>query len=264
VLVDFARYEALSVELDGPVLAVTFDRPHALNAIDRHVHGELETIFHDIERDDRVQIAVLTGAGRAFSAGGDIDWLLELNADPVASARAIKADRTIQSALLGMEKPLVAKVNGPAVGLGCSIALFSDIVVATSDATFTDPHVSIGLVAGDGGALLWPQLIGFAQARRYLLTGTPIMGRDAVALGLIAEAVEATELDDAADRWVAALLAQPQHALRWTKVSINAALRSVASSVLDTAAGFENVTQIMDAHRDALLALRERKPRARA
>jgi enoyl-CoA hydratase len=263
VFADFGRYKALSVELDGPVLEVTFNRPEALNAIDRDVHGELETLFLDIERDDRVQVTVLTGAGRAFSAGGDLEWLLELNADPAASARAIKADRAIQNALLGMEKPLVAKVNGPAVGLGCSIALFSDIVVATPDATFADPHVSIGLVAGDGGALLWPQLIGFARARRYLLTGTPIRGSDAAAIGLIAETAEPSDLDTAVDRWVVALLAQPQHALRWTKVSINAALRAVANSVLDAAAGFENVTQIMDAHREAVLALRARQ-RAKA
>jgi enoyl-CoA hydratase len=263
VLVDFTKYEALSVELDGSTVTVTFNRPHALNAIDRHVHGELETLFLDIERDDRVQLAVLTGAGRAFSAGGDLDWLIELNADPIASARAIKADRAIQNALLSMEKPLLAKVNGPAVGLGCSIALFSDIVVATPDATFADPHVSIGLVAGDGGALLWPQLIGFARARRYLLTGTPIKGSDAAELGLITETAEASALDDTVDRWVGTLLAQPQHALRWTKVSINAALRSVANSVLDAAAGFENVTQIMESHRYAVLALRERQQRAR-
>jgi enoyl-CoA hydratase len=257
--VDFGRYEALSVVLEGPVLTVTFDRPEALNAIDRVVHGELETIFADIERDDRVELAVLTGAGRAFSAGGDLDWLLELNADPVASARAIKGDRIIQNALLAMEKPIVAKVNGPAVGLGCSMALFCDIVVATPEAIFADPHVSIGLVAGDGGSLLWPQLIGFARARRYLLSGEPIRGSDAEAIGLIAETAAAEDLDAAVQRWVDVLLAQPTHALRWTKVSINAALRTVANSVLDSAAGFENVTQVMEAHRDAVNKLRDRQ-----
>ena len=161
-MVDFDRYEAIEMTRDGAVLTATFNRPEHLNAINASVHRELEGLFVDIERDDEIKLAVLTGKGRAFSAGGDLDWLLELNADPAASARAIVGDRRIQNALLGMETPIIAKVNGPAVGLGCSIGLFCDIVIATPDAIFSDPHVSVGLVAGDGGALLWPQLIGFA------------------------------------------------------------------------------------------------------
>jgi enoyl-CoA hydratase len=265
VPVDFARYQAIKCELDGSVLRLTFDRPDVLNAIDRHVHRELETVFIDVEADDRVDLVVVTGAGRAFSAGGDLDWLLELNADPVASARAIRGDRIIQNALLSMEKPVIARVNGPAVGLGCSIALFCDIVIAGPQAVFADPHVSIGLVAGDGGALVWPQLIGFARARRYLLSGEPITSVDAAAMGLVAQAVaDDDELDSAVQEWIERLLSQPRLALRWTKHSINAALRSIASAVLDSAAGFENVTQVMDAHRDAVLALREAQLARRA
>jgi enoyl-CoA hydratase len=257
--VDFDKYQAIDVKRRGRVVTATFNRPATLNAVDRHVHAELETLFLDIERDDETEIAVLTGAGRAFSAGGDLDWLLELNADPVASARAIRGDRVIQNALLGMEKPIIAKVNGPAVGLGCSMALFCDIVIATPDAIFADPHVSIGLVAGDGGSLLWPQLIGYARARRHLLTGEPIRGSVAEEIGLITETAPADELDACVDSWVERLLAQPTHALRWTKVSINAGLRVIANAVLDSAAGFENVTQVMDAHRDAVLKLRSKQ-----
>jgi enoyl-CoA hydratase/carnithine racemase len=257
VQVEFSRYTALRIVRDGPVLRIAFDRPEQLNAVNRDVHDELETLFHDIERDDATHIAVITGRGRAFSAGGDLDWLLELNADPVASARAIHADRAIQNALLGMEKPIVARVNGPAAGLGCSIALFCDIVVAQHDARFIDPHVSVGLVAGDGGALLWPQLIGYARARRYLLTGDPITGVDAAQIGLITESVAADELDHAVERWVETLLSKPTQALRWTKSAINAGLRTVANAVLDSAAGFESVTQLSDEHRAALLDLRE-------
>ena len=257
--VDFSTYQAVEVVRDGPVVTVTFNRPAQLNAIDRDVHHELESLFVDIERDDETKLAILTGTGRAFSAGGDINWLLELNADPVASARAIKGDRVIQNALLSMETPLIAKVNGPAVGLGCSMALFCDIVVATPEAVFADPHVSVGLVAGDGGALLWPQLIGYARARRYLLTGEPITGTVAAELGLITETANAEDLDGVVKEWAQKLLAQPEHALRWTKVSINAGLRVIANAVLDSAAGFENVTQLMDTHRQALLALQRRQ-----
>jgi enoyl-CoA hydratase len=259
MLVDFSTYSAIDVRRDGASVTATFNRPDALNAVDRRVHRELETLFLDIEQDDETQIAVLTGAGRAFSAGGDLDWLLELNADPAASARAIRGDRAIQNAMLSMEKPIIAKVNGPAVGLGCSIALFCDIVVATPEAVFCDPHVSIGLVAGDGGSLLWPQLVGYARARKHLLGGTPITGAVAEQIGLITETATAEGLDGCVQAWVDRLLAQPTHALRWTKVSINAGLRQVANAVLDGAAGFENVTQVMDAHRDAVLALRAKQ-----
>ena len=256
--VDFSKYTAVSIERDGQVLRVWFDRPDQLNAISREVHGELETLFFDIDRDEDTRLAVLSGRGRAFSAGGDLDWLVELNADPEASARAIRADRIIQTALLNMETPLIARVNGPAVGLGCSIALYCDIAVATPRAVFADPHVTVGLVAGDGGALIWPQLIGYVQARRYLLTGDPITGEDAVRLGLITQCVADDGLDDAVQVWVDKLLAQPEPALRWTKLSINGGLRAIAPAVLDSAAGFENLTQILPVHRRALDKLRER------
>lgn len=257
VRVDFARYAALQVERDGPVLRVWFNRPERLNAISREVHAELETLFFDIDRDEQTRVAVLSGRGRAFSAGGDLDWLLELNADPVASARAIRADRLIQTALLSMETPLVARVQGAAIGLGCSLALYSDLVIATAAASFVDPHVSVGLVAGDGGALIWPQLIGYMQARRYLLTGDAITGADAERLGLITEAVQRDDLDDKVDHWVEKLLAQPDLALRWTKLAINGGLRAIAPSVLEAAAGYENLTQILPTHRAALDTLRE-------
>jgi enoyl-CoA hydratase len=158
---DLGRYEAIDLTLEGSILTASFNRPEQMNAINSAVHRELETLFVDADADDEVELVVLTGRGRAFSAGGDLDWLLELNADPAASARAIAGDRRIQNALLNMETPIIAKVNGPAVGLGCSIALFCDVVIAVPDAVFSDPHVSVGLVAGDGGALLWPQLPWF-------------------------------------------------------------------------------------------------------
>jgi enoyl-CoA hydratase len=261
--VDFSAYRAISVRRDGPITRATFERPAELNAINAAVHSELETLFLDIDRDDDTKLAILSGSGRAFSAGGDLNWLLELNADPAASARAIRGDRMIQNALLGLETPIIAKVNGPAVGLGCSIALYCDIVVATPDAAFVDPHVSVGLVAGDGGALLWPQLIGYARARRYLLTGEPITGQAAAAIGLITETSPLEELDGAVMGWAQKLLAQPEHALRWTKASINAGLRLTANAVLDSAAGFENVTQLMESHRSALLELQRRQSRRR-
>jgi enoyl-CoA hydratase/carnithine racemase len=258
VQVDLGRYEALVVERDGPVLRVWFDRPDQLNAINPAVHGELETIFSDIDRDDATSVAVLGGRGRAFSAGGDLDWLVALNQDPAASYRSIQADRRIQRSLLHLEKPLLARVQGPAVGLGCSIALYADFVIATPEAIFADPHVSVGLVAGDGGALLWPQLIGFMRARRYLLTGEQITGAVAAELGLITDTAPADELDAVVDSWVDKLLRQPQEALRWTKVSINAGLLTVAAAVLDTSAGYENVTQLSAAHAEKLAAMRRK------
>lgn len=222
------------------------------------MHDELSRIFQDIDRDADVKVVVMTGAGAAFSAGGDLDWLTALQGDPVATAASIANDRRIQNALLDMEKPIIARVVGPAVGLGCSLALFCDFVYATPDARFADPHVLVGLVAGDGGAVIWPQLIGYARAKRYLLTGDPIFGRDAADIGLITAAVPVEEIDQVVATMAARLASGPTFALKWTKAAINAGLKVTAAAVIDRAAAFENLTMLMQDHGIALEAMKTR------
>jgi enoyl-CoA hydratase len=249
--VDYQRYRELEVTREAGVVTVTLNRPEVRNAIGGELHDELGTIFTDLDQDHECDVAVLTGAGDCFSAGGDLNWIHGLCGNPVVSSAAGR-----------VKKPIIAKVRGPAIGLGCSLALFCDFVYATPDAAFADPHVSVGLVAGDGGALIWPQLIGYARARRYLLTGDAIRGSEAAEIGLITDAVPSEELDDVVATMATRLAGGATQAIKFTKSSINAGLKLMANSVLDRAAALETVTQMMNDNRSAIEAfLAKDKPR---
>lgn len=256
---NYDRYEALQITRHERVLTVTINRPQAKNAVNPQLHGELAEIFTDIDRDRDTDVVVLTGAGGAFCAGGDLNWLQSLHGDPVATALSIHNDRKIQNSLLDLEKPIIARVAGPAVGLGCSLALFCDFVYATPESRFADPHVAVGLVAGDGGAVIWPQLVGYARARRYLLTGDAVDGATAADIGLITEAVPADTIDDTVNAMARRLVAGATHAVKWTKASINAGLKVTANAIIDRAAAFENITMLMQDNRIALDAMAERR-----
>jgi enoyl-CoA hydratase len=258
---DYSKYCQLQITQEGPIVTVTLNRPEVRNVINAELHDELATIFTDLDIDENCALVILTGAGGYFSGGGDMNWILSQNRDLARSARAGRANRRVQTSLLDLEKPIIAKVRGPAVGLGCSLALYCDFVYATPDAVFADPHVSVGLVAGDGGTILWPQLIGYARARRYLLTGDPIRGTEAANIGLITEAVPEEQLDDAVDQLARRLLSGAKYAIKWTKASINAALKVTANAVIDRAGSFENLTQMTADNRMAAEAfLAKQKP----
>jgi enoyl-CoA hydratase len=165
-----------------------------------------------------------------------------------------RMNRRMQHSILDLEKPIIAKVRGPAIGLGCSLALYCDFVYATPNAVFADPHVAVGLVAGDGGAVVWPQLIGYARARRYLLTGDSIRGLEAAAIGLITEVVPEEKLDEVVATMATRLARGATYAIRYTKAAINAGLKANAEAVIDRAAGFETITQTLDDNRIAAQA----------
>ncbi len=259
---DYSHYKALQVTQEGPTVTVTLNRPEVRNIINGEVHDELSTIFTDLDMDDSCDLIILTGGGGYFCGGGDLNWVRAQHRDPVVSAHAGRSGRRIQASLLDLEKPIIAKVRGPAIGLGCSLALYCDFAYATPEASFADPHVSVGLVAGDGGALLWPQLIGYARARRYLLTGDPISGAEAARIGLITDAVPDDQLDQVVEAMASRLLTGAKYAIRWTKTSINAGLKATATALVDRAAAFENLTQMTDDNRIAVEAfLSKQKPR---
>ena len=151
---DYSRYHALSCERQDKVLIVSLNRPEALNAINADLHTELSHVFADIALDQETNVVVLTGKGRAFSAGGDIKWFQDLT-PPQLEALFTEARKIIVD-LLEVQQPMIAAVNGPATGLGATLALFSDVIFAADNARIGDPHVRIGVVAGDGGAVIWP------------------------------------------------------------------------------------------------------------
>ena len=257
--IDYSRYKALEISREGRIVTVTINRPEVRNALNHDLHEEFGTIFTDLDRDSDCDIIIITGAAGAFSGGGDFSWILDQHANLPMNTAANKTNRRIQNSLLDLEKPIIAKVRGPAIGLGCTLAVFCDFVYATPDATFADPHVQVGLVAADGGAVMWPQLIGYAKARRYLLTGDPIKGAEAAEIGLITEAVPEEELDAVVDAMAQRLVKGATYAIRWTKSAINTGLKVSANPIIDRSTALENLTQFTDDHRIALEALMAKK-----
>ncbi len=245
-------YHTLQLSFDDRVLTVRFNRPDRLNAIDGRMHTELSRIFAEIASEPSVDAVLLTGSGRAFCAGGDIDFFRGVT-DPELNQILVEAPRIIHD-FLHMPQPVVAAVNGPATGLGCTLALFCDIVVAATDAKMGDPHVSLGLVAGDGAAIIWPWLIGPARAKQYLMTGDLLTGSEAAAIGLVNFAVPGEAVLDVAGKWVRRLADGPRDAVRGTKASINLILRHTVDQVLPASLAMEAPGFHSEDHRAALRA----------
>jgi enoyl-CoA hydratase len=259
----YSKFSRLFIEQSGAVLTVSLNRPEALNAVDRLMHAELANIFETAALDDTVAVIVLTGAGAAFSAGGDLDFMQQMIDDP--RLQEIEGSALAKRTILGLlecPKPIIAKVNGDAIGLGATLALFCDLIIAAEHARIGDPHVRMGLVAGDGGAVIWPQLVGFARAKEFLLFGTLLSASEAERIGLINHAVPASELDAKVDAIAAKLAEGARLAIGWTKTSVNAVLRRMVSDSLDASLALEAITMRSDDHQEAVAAFREhRKPR---
>lgn len=182
---DFSDYSAIEFRREGKVLHATFDRPETMNAVDDDLQANLDRLFRDVAEDGETHVLVITGKGKAFSAGGNIEVMQTMIDNPELFRREAEKGKARIFAQLDCPKPIIAKVNGAAIGLGATIALFSDVVFANERAKIADPHVQIGLVAGDGGAVIWPALMGYARAKHYLMTGEPITGTEAAEMGLI-------------------------------------------------------------------------------
>jgi enoyl-CoA hydratase len=256
---DFSRYERIVATRSDRILTLTLTAPNPVNAVDGEMHHELSRIFLDAQDDTTSDLIVLTGAGRAFCAGGDTAWFKTHIENP-ASFRALgpEAKRIITS-LLDLEKPILCRLNGAAAGLGATIALMCDVIIASEKAVVGDPHVKVGLVAGDGGAIIWPQLIGFARAKELLMTGDLLRADEAARMGLINYAVPAAELDAKVAELAAKILANPRWAVRWTKTIANIALKQLAVSSSDAAVAYEMLSNMTADRAEAVNAFRERR-----
>lgn len=259
---DYSRYQLLKVEKEGKVAIITLNRPEMRNAINPPLHDELEEIFGDVGRDDDVNAIVLTGAGTVFCGGGDIGRMgAERQVADVLARPSTRTGRRLVHAMLGVEQPIVAAVNGHAIGLGATLALFSDIIIASEKAKIGDPHVAIGLVAGDGGAVIWPLLCGLARAKEYLLTGDLVPAPEAERIGLINHAVPPDQVMPRAMEIARRLAGGATRAIRWTKLACNKHLFEGVNLVLDASLATETLTFLTEDHREAAKAFAEkRKP----
>lgn len=251
-------FEALRLERRGRLLTIAFNRPEVLNAFNAVMHAEVIDALHFAGTDQGSDVVLLTGAGSAFSAGGDLDHMEECIADPSEFLRDAADAKRIVFTLLDIEKPVIAKVNGHAVGLGATIALLCDVIFAAHSAKIGDPHVKVGLVAGDGGAIIWPQLIGFARAKEYLMTGDLLTAAKAAEIGLINHAVPDAELEERVDAFCDRLLAGSTQAIRWTKATVNLELKRIAHALMDPGIAYESLSMRLEDHRNAVAAMKER------
>jgi enoyl-CoA hydratase len=256
---DLGSLKLIRSEHRGRVLVLTLDHP-PVNAVNGALHEELAEVFRLAEADPDSDVVVLTGAGRAFSGGGDLREMKECVETGTMKLDRVHAKQIIFS-MLDMEKPLIARVNGHAHGLGATLALFCDIIFMSTDATIADPHVKAGVVAGDGGAVIWPQLIGYARAKEYLMTGKAMSAAEAERMGLINHAVAPDKLDEAVYGFAQELVEGARDAIRWTKVSVNIGLKQLAHSIMDTSLAYEWHTFQAPDHAEAVSAfLEKRKP----
>jgi len=244
----------------GRILIITLNRPDQLNAFNAKLHTELPEAIAWATKDPASDIVVLTGGGRAFSAGGDISWQQKAADQPEMFEITVREAKQIVFGLLDCEKPIISKINGPAVGLGATIALMCDVSFIARSAYISDPHVGVGMVAGDGGALIWPQLIGYARAKEFLFTGDRISAAEAERIGLVNHMIEDDQLDGAVEAFADRLAAGAQLAIRYSKVTINVGLRALASSIMDVGLGYESLTNVSLDHHEGLAAFTDRRP----
>lgn len=255
----FEDYEFLRFERRERVLTILLNAPESKNAINRKMHKELSKVFDEVDDDPQSDVLVLTGVGSAFSGGGDITWMNSMLNDPWQMESANTEGRRTVYSILDLQKPLIAKVRGPAVGLGATLALFCDVIFASDDAKFADPHVRVGLVAGDGGSVIWPHLLGHARAKEFLMTGDAISAADAERMGLINHCVPADQLDARVDEFADRLARGALKAIRWTKKAVNAGLKPVAHSVLELSFAYELLSGRTKDHAEAVAAFGERR-----
>ncbi|MFI7530308.1 enoyl-CoA hydratase/isomerase family protein [Nocardia salmonicida] len=233
------RYSTLDVANDRHVAIVTMNRPTARNAADAVMHRELADIWQDLAADRTVRAVVLTGAGKAFSAGGDLPRMIETQRDPDIQDEVFDEARRIVRGMTALPQPIVAAVNGPAVGLGASLVALSDLAVAAENAFLADPHLGVGLVPADGTALTWPLMSGLLRAKEFILLGERIPAAKALEFGLVNRVVPADEVLPTALELAHRLAQIPPRALADTKRILNSAVTGAVGSVLEQALAAE-------------------------
>jgi len=254
--VDYSKYERLIVTKTDGIAEVCLNNPAKLNAIDTVMHANLEYVWDDLNADEDVRAVVVTGSGRAFCSGIDIKEQVEKGRS--GRGPRPRSSRRLFWNLLDFEKPLIAKVRGAAFGLGASVALLSDVVVAEDQAIFCDSHATLGITPGDGGAALWPLLIGFSRAKELLMLGEQISSAQALELGLINHRVESAKLDGFVKNLANRFASAPPLALWTTKIAVNSMLKQLVAGAFETSLAYDLLTLRTEDHAAAAAAFKDK------
>jgi len=256
---DYGEYRHLAFDpKPSGVLLITINRPDVLNATNERLHWELTQVWRTVDADPAVRVALITGAGRAFSAGGDLGMVEATAGNPAAVARTLREASDLVYNMLDLDKPVVSAINGVAVGAGLVVALLADVSIAAEDARLTDGHTRLGVAAGDHAAIIWPLLCGMAKARYYLLTSDFLDGREAERIGLVSLCVPAARLMDTAWDVATRLARGSQPSIRWTKRALNNWLRQ-AGPIFDQSLALEMLSFMNPDVLEGVRAIRERR-----
>jgi len=256
---EYTDFRHILFERPAPgVLWMTLNRPEVLNAADERLHTELVEIWKTLDRDPETHVAVVTGAGRAFSAGGDLDWVERSYRSFEEITRILDEARDLVYNMLHCDTPIISAINGPAVGAGLVIALLADISIAAEGARLADGHVRMGVAAGDHAAIVWPLLCGMAKAKYYLLTSDFVSGKEAERLGLVSLCVPDDQLLDRALAVAKDLASGPRYAIKFTKRALNQWLLQ-AGPIFDHSLALEMLGFFYEDMPAGIKGLRERK-----
>ncbi len=251
--------DTIRIERDADLMIVTIDHPDsAMNAVDERLHHDLWELFRMLGSEHKARAVVLTGSGRAFSAGGDMSWFPQLRQPDRLHALRREGKQLIWN-LLDVEVPIVCALNGSAAGLGASVALLCDVIVMADTASIIDPHVQVGLVAGDGGAAIWPLVLGPLAAKRHLLLGEPLRADEALRLGVASEVCPVDDVADVARRWATRLASQAPLALQGTKLAVNAQIKQALLTSFDVSMALEMACFHSADHAEAVSAFVDKR-----
>lgn len=252
--------EIIGIEREGHVLIATIDHPDSsVNAVDARLHREFAELFRRLKQESSARAVVLTGAGGAFSAGGDMTWFPQLRSVEAIHALRREAKQMIWD-LLDVEVPIVCGLNGSAAGLAASVALLCDVIVMADGAKIVDPHVQVGLVAGDGGAAIWPLLVGPLAAKRHLMLGEPLDADAALRLGVASEICAASDVAERARAWADRLAAGAPLAVQGTKIAVNQQVKRALLDSFDVSTALETPCLLSADHAEAVAAFVEKRP----
>ncbi len=255
----YAQYQRLKFSRPRDrVLEIILDNPGKLNATDAAMHAELAQIWRDVDADPEISVALLRGAGKAFSAGGDLALVEAIVADFDTRARIWKEARDLVYNLINCSKPIVSAMEGPAVGAGLVAGLLADISVAARGARIIDGHTRLGVAAGDHAAIVWPLLCGLAKAKYYLLLCEPLSGEEAERIGLVSRVAEDGKAYEMALAIAERLVAGAPSAIRWTKYALNNWLR-LAGPSFDTSLALEFLGFTGPEVKEGVASLREKR-----
>lgn len=260
--IDLDSYHGVRLRRDGGVLYATLNNPAKKNVLTAAMQTDLLRLWDEVDTDDDVRVVVLTGEGDAFCAGADVSQMGRSGEEGGRQERrfSLKRHRDTFWKMLESETPIISKVRGPAYGIGVNICLCADIVIASENARFCDSHTRFGIAPGDGGAALWPVLIGFNRAKEYLMLDEPVPASRAAEMGLINHCLPDDELDAYVDTFAQKLAASAPMAITATKLSVNLMLKQLLAGAFETSTAYDMLTLQSEDVREGTRAFAEKRP----